>query len=325
MQTANPANADLLDLLGQAQLANNDTAGALETFSKLVSVAPKSAAAQVRLATVHLRLKNLTAAADDVKKALALDPQFLPAKLMQIDFAMANGRSDEALVLARDIQKANPGSAIGYTLEGSVLIMQKKPEQAIRPFEQAFAINKTTANLLKVAVALKTSGKASAADARVAQWQQTHPADPLLAMYIGESYLANKRYKMASEQFEAVLKVTPDNPSVLNNLAVAYQEQKDPRALDTAERALKLAPNSSAVLDTVGWILVQQGNVARGLPLLQKAVALQPGSTEQRFHLAVALDKSGDKKLAREELNTLLSNNKTFPQIDEAKALLKVL
>ena len=325
MQTANPANADLLDLLGQAQIANNDTAGALETFSKLVSVAPKSPAAQLRLASVHLRLKNEPAATAEVKKALAMDPQFVPAKLLQIDLAMANGRNDEALALAREIQKSNGGSAVGYTLEGSIFIVQKKPELAIRPFEQAFAIAKTTPNLLKVVVALNASGKASAADARIAQWQQSHPADPLLAMFMGESYLANKQYKPAIDQFEAVLKVTPDNLAVLNNLALAYQEQKDPRALDTSERALKLAPNSAAVLDTVGWILVQQGNVTRGLPLLQKAVALQPASTELRFHLAVALDKSGDKKLARQELNTLLSNNKPFPQIDEAKSLLKLL
>ena len=47
LQTANPANPDLLDLLGQAQLANNDLAGALETYSKLVNVVPKSAAGAV--------------------------------------------------------------------------------------------------------------------------------------------------------------------------------------------------------------------------------------------------------------------------------------
>jgi tetratricopeptide (TPR) repeat protein len=40
-QTANPTNADLLELLGQAQVATKDVTGALETYSKLVNVLPK--------------------------------------------------------------------------------------------------------------------------------------------------------------------------------------------------------------------------------------------------------------------------------------------
>ncbi len=325
LQTANPANADLLDLLGQIQIANGDAPGALETYSKLVNVVPKSAAAQARLATVHLRMKNPSAAAEDLKKALQLDPQFIPAKLLQIDLAMAGGHTDEALALARAIEKSNAASPVGYVLEGSILMAQKKPEQAVKPFEQGFALAKTTEALMKVAEALKAAGKTKEADAKLAQWQRDHPADPIAALYMGESYLVNKQYKSAIGQFEAVLKVAPDNVSVLNNLALAYQQQKDPRALDTAERALKLAPDSAAVMDTVGWMLVQQGNVARGLPLLKKAVALQPASTEQRYHLAFALNQAGDKKLAREELNLLISGNVNFPQKEEAKALLKIL
>ena len=63
----------------------------------------------------------------------------------------------------------------------------------------------------------------------------------------------------------------------------------------------------------------------RHLPLLQRAVTLLPEATELRFHLAVALNTSGDKKTSRQELDRLLSNKIPFPQMDEARALLKVL
>src|ERR1700730_16678396 len=89
---------------------------------------------------------------------------------------------------------------------------------------------------------------------------------------------------------------------LLNNLAWTYQQDKDPRALETAELALKQSPNSASVMDTLGWLLVEPGNTARGLPLLKKAVELAPKSTELRFHLAAALNKSGDKLAARKEL-----------------------
>lgn len=325
LQIANPANPALLDLLGQTQLANNDNAGALETYSKLVNVVPKSAAAQFRLASVHARLNNETAAAEDLKKALALDPNFMQAKLAQIEMAVAKGKFDQALPLARNLQKTDPISVAGYAIEGDILDRQGKPELAMRSYERAFAIAKTPQLLVKMVTMMKAAGKTKEADERLASWQKDHPADPVVGMYLAETLLKKKQYKMATDQFEALLKLSPDNPLILNNLAWGYQEQKDPRAVAIAERALKAAPESPAVMDTLGWILVQQGNVARGLPLLQKAVALSPAAPDLRYHLAFALNKSGDKKTARQELDKLLADNKTFPQIEEAKALLKAL
>jgi putative PEP-CTERM system TPR-repeat lipoprotein len=325
VQTANPTNPELLDLLGQTQLANQDPSGALETFSKLASVMPKSAAAQMRMATAHIRLKNEAAATDDLKKALVLEPNFNAAKLALIDLSLVKGNNDQALLLARQIQKSDPVAAVGYLVEGDVMMRSNKAEQAIRPYDQAFSIAKSPQTLVKLVVALNAANKKKEADAKMADWQKAHPNDPLAATYAGEMALQRKQYKVAAEQFEASVKATPDNAVALNNLAIAYQELKDPRAVATAERALKLVPDSPNVMDTLGWMLVQQGNVTRGLPLLQKAVALQPGAAEIRYHLAVALEKSGDKKKARQELDKLLSDNKPFPQIDEARAMLKIL
>ena len=112
---------------------------------------------------------------------------------------------------------------------------------------------------------------------------------------------------------------------MLNNLAWAYQQAKDPRALETAERAYKLKPDNAAVADTLGWMLVEQGNPTRGLELLQKAAAAAPKSPEIRYHLAQAWVKTGDKAKARNELERLLSGDEKFPQQTEAMALLKEL
>jgi putative PEP-CTERM system TPR-repeat lipoprotein len=323
LQTANPANPELLDLLGQIQLANNDQAGALETYSKLVNVVPKSAAAQFRLASVHMKMKNAPEAAEDLKKALAIDPNFMQAKLGQVDLAMAKGNSDQALVLVRQIQKAQDKSPVGYLLEGDILSSQKKPALAIRPYEQAFAIAKTPQLLVKLAQAMKAAGQGKQADLKLAQWQKEHPADTFVAGYIAQGSLAAKQYKQAIEQFEAISKREPANAGALNNLAWAYQQEKDARALPTAERAFQLAGDNPAVLDTLGWILVEQGNTTRGIPLLQKAVSAAPTSSDIRYHLALGLNKSGDKVNARKELEKSLADGKNFLQADEARALLK--
>jgi len=112
----------------------------------------------------------------------------------------------------------------------------------------------------------------------------------------------------------------------LNNLATCYQALGDARALATAEAALRGAPQRADVMDTLGWILVQQGTDAtRGRELLRKAVTREPDNPEIRFHFAASLAKAGEKDRAREELKRLLSSTSTFPQRAQAETLLKQL
>jgi putative PEP-CTERM system TPR-repeat lipoprotein len=322
---ANPTNADLLELQGQAQVATKDPSGALETYSKLVNVLPKSAAAQLRLAGVHMMLKNDAAATDDLKRAVEMQPEFMPARMAQIELAVRSGHPDDALAKARQIQKLNEKLPVGYAVEGDVLLAQNKPAQALPAYEKALSLSQSPELLVKVVQVMSMSGKGKEAQARAAQWLKDRPNDTLVAMYLADRSLASKDIKPAIALLEGVLKQNPNNPVALNNLAWAYQQEKDPRALGTAEQAFKVAGENPGVMDTLGWMLLEQGNTTRAVPLLQKATGLAPNSPEIRYHLAVGLHKSGDKQGARKELNQLLAENKPFAQIEEARALLKTL
>jgi putative PEP-CTERM system TPR-repeat lipoprotein len=324
-QTANPTNPELVELLGQAQIASKDTAGALETYSKLVNLVPKSAAPHLRLAGVHMLMQNNAAAADDLKRAVELQPDLIPARLAQAELALRMGRADDALALARQIQKMNDKSPVGYATEGDILMAQKKPAQAQPAYDKALALAKAPEILVKSLQAMTLTGKGKEAQARAVQWLKERPDDILVGMYVTENSLAAKDYKTAIARLEDIVKRAPNNAAALNNLAYAYQQEKDPRALATAEQAYKLASNHPGVMDTLGWLLVEQGDTSRGVPLLQKASSLVPKSSEVRYHLAVGLNKAGDKAGARKELDKLLADDKSFAQADEARALLKTL
>lgn len=319
-QVANPDRPELLDMLGQAQLLNGDKAGALESYNKLLGLAPKSPAAHFRMASVQMMSKNEGAAMSSIAKSLELDPNFTDALVVQAEMDARAGRFDKALAAARRIQQNQPGNATGYALEGSLYDAQGKPAQAVRPYEQAFALTPTTTLVVKMHSAMTAAGQGAEADARLAKWEKSRPNDVGVAIYVAETQLKAKQYKAASTKLEGVLRQMPKNPAVLNNLAWAYQQQRDPRALKTAEAALALAPESPAVLDTLGTMLVEQGNTNKGVSYLRKAVQLAPKAPEIRFHLAQGLAKTGDKFGARKELAVVLAD-KNFTQAGEAKAL----
>ena len=325
LQGSNSGNPDLLDMLAQAQFANGDKAAALETYSKLAASKPDSAPAQLRIATVHVAMQNLPAAAAALHKALSLQPDYLEAQLFLASLESSRGNTDQALAIARQLQKKDRKSAVGYELEGNLQMQQKKYALAANAFEQAMETSPNGTLMVKLHAALKQTDKAQTADFRLTRWLKDHPGDVPTRMYQASLNMDEKQYQAAAEQYLDILRQAPNYVPALNNLAWLYQLEKNPRALEYAEKAVNIAPENPATLDTLGWILVEQGNTARGLPLLKKAVALAPLATEIHYHLALGLMKSGDKTQARKEFEQVLTTGKDFSKAEEVRELLKHL
>ena len=92
-----------------------------------------------------------------------------------------------------------------------------------------------------------------------------------------------------------------------SSYALTLQRMGDSRALGIAEQALQLAPASPGAIDTLGWVLAQQGKFDAALRHLRDARLRDPTSGTIRFHLAYALAKSGRKAEAKTELAAALN------------------
>ncbi|MFZ6645836.1 XrtA/PEP-CTERM system TPR-repeat protein PrsT [Undibacterium sp. TJN25] len=325
-QALNPTVPEFLGLLARVQQATGDNAGAVDSYEKIAAMLPESAAAQFVVVGPYVAMGKDAQAMEAVKKTLRLDPNYRDAQTAMAALEAKRGNFDQSLQVARQTQKQDPKSPVGYVTEGDILATQKKFGPAVTAYEKGLALSKNSQIFLKVYSALTADGKTKEADARLSQWLKDHPDDNTVRMYLATSELANsKTKKVAIEQFQILLKTNPNNPAVLNNLAWAYDQEKDPKALEYGEKAYKLAPDSPAILDTYGWLLVQKGDVATGLPLLKKAASLSADNAEIRFHFAQALVKSGDKTGARTELEAVIANGKGFSKLEEAKTQLKQL
>ncbi len=324
-QAINPNNTDVLDLLGSAQLAVGETQNAVMTYSQLARLMPNNPAVYYKLASAQAASQTTGAARLSLNRALALKPDHLPSEMLLASVELAAGHHAEALKIAQRIQQQYPNLTAGFGLQGDVLMAQKQFAPAQRAYEKALEIDKNGLLSVKVHQALSAGGNVSEADARLLRWLNDKPNDVAARTYLAAAYLQAGHNKKAVEQYELVLETEPKNVRALNDLAWLYQQDKDPRALATAEKGYQIEPDNPRITDTLGWILLEQGETARGLGLLQKAVEKDPVSTELRYHLAVALMKSGDNARARKELAGLLVNNKKFPERQEAQALLKRL
>ena len=115
-------------------------------------------------------------------------------------------------------------------------------------------------------------------------------------------------------------------PMILNNLAWLYQQIGNlPKARELAERAIGLAPANGQVADTLGWILLAQGDTKKALIHLEAASTAIPGNAEINYHFAVALGRAGRTADARAILERVLGSGAAFTGKAEAEKLLEDL
>ena len=125
----------------------------------------------------------------------------------------------------------------------------------------------------------------------------------------------------AIEQYEKVDDAISGNVVALNNLAWLYWLENSSKALVTAEKAYQLAPDTAAVVDTYGWIMLHQGSKSKALDLIRKAVSYNPANPDIRYHLVKALADNGDKAQAKKEVSRLLRDYGDFEEETAARAL----
>ncbi len=313
----------VLELLGQVQLAHDDRAAALESYEKLAAQLPNSAAAQLRIADINSQMKDYSATDTALKKALLIDPDYIDAKVAQARLAVLENKEDEAIAIAKKIQKDYPTLPVGHDLEGDLLMQQQKPKVALQAYEKAFSIQQSGGLMMKIHSALEFSGNKQKAHDRLTQWVANHPNDTTLRLYLANTYLSKQQTELALKEYEAILQTNPKNMTSLNNLAWLYFEKNDPRSLEYAQRAYQSAPNAPAVQDTLGWILAKHGKTDRALELLERAASQLPDNPTIQYHYADLLVKAGKRDNARKILFRITEFDTNFPEIEEAKALLQ--
>lgn len=318
--TVAPSRPEALDALGRVQLETGDTTNAIGTYRQLVALAPNLAASHFRLAGALATTKNVADARRALEQAVSVDPAFMPAQRELIAFDLREQGIDGALKRANALRKAEPRSAMGDVLAGDVFFSAGRFAEAETAYAEALKKSKVTQIVLRLAESQARRGNAKQAEAALKDWLKANPRDDQARFFLASLYLSGKQSADAIREHEELLAGNPANPVVLNNLAWLYQATKDRRALDYAERAHQLAPQAPTVADTLGWILVERGEIARGLELLRQAAAATP-NPEIRYHLAAALSKSGRGGEAKTILDEILKPEVKFDSRADAEKL----
>ncbi|OIP09118.1 MAG: hypothetical protein AUK49_08660 [Betaproteobacteria bacterium CG2_30_68_42] len=316
-----PGNAGLLRVLGELQLATGAADQAVATFTRAVEISPNSIELLLRLSDARTATGATEAALQSLRKALALKPDLRDAQIRIASIQSRSGHTADAVKVARDMQQRQPKDAVGYLLEGDLYAREKKWNEAVAAYRTGMERTKAPLLAVRLHQSLSSAQRKQEADKLAADWVRANPKDGYLRNYLAERAQAAGDAAEAARQYKALHDQFPQNQAILNNLAWASYEAKDAKALGYAEQANKLAPGNPAVMDTLGWILVEKGDPKRGIELLQQAVAKAPKAAELRLHLAKAMIRDGRKDEARKELAVLSALGDKYPKQAEVAKL----
>jgi putative PEP-CTERM system TPR-repeat lipoprotein len=321
-QAALPDEPRMVQAVGMTQLAAGETRQAIASLARLAEMQYGAPEPQALLAKAYMAAKQPDDAIKALRAALVLRPNFDAAQRELAAIYVATGRHEDALREAKGLQTRRPQDPLGYVLEAELYVAQKNLDLAARTYRGALRRFDRAGLAVRAHAILEAAGKPFEADTLAEDWIRRHPSDAAMLAYLADRDLAARRYAPAEERYRSALQRAPDNPLLLNNLAWVSHELKRPAALEYAERAHDLAPDNPAIMDTLGSILAEAGQVERGLELLGRAADAAPDAYQIRLNFAKSLIKTDRKIAARRELEQLARLDERLPERQEAVKLL---
>ncbi|HEV2560635.1 MAG TPA: tetratricopeptide repeat protein [Rhizomicrobium sp.] len=205
----------------------------------------------------------------DVYRTVNVDSPYAPAAAVQV--AIDETRVNQTKKAIEDLEmltKAIPDDVSAWTALGDAYRSSERFPDAATAYDNA----------------IKAVGTPAAKD-----W-------PLFYARAVSEERAN-RWDDAEKDLQLALKLSPDQPQVLNYLGYSWVDRGRnlPQALAMLEKARALSPFDGYIVDSVGWAYFKVGRYSDAAKTLEDAVLLVPGDPTINDHLGDAYWRVGRK------------------------------
>lgn len=271
---------------------------------------------------LKLKQKNYVGGRVSLEEALKQQPQdWLAVDALAASYLAENKKSEASSVVREYTSRAH-NSATGQQFLGSWLLHAGDLSGARAAFQESKRIdpNSTAADFGLVQIAVK-EGKLDAARDLLTGIVRREPRNVRALFSLGEVEDKAGQSGAAIGYYDKVLQEDPDNVLALNNLAYILADTgTDPdRALALAQKVKELAPENTAIDDTIGWAYYNKGLYQAALNYLGKAAN---GTPQTKCHLAMDYIRLGNRQQAATLLQAALKEDPAVPEAQKALQLL---
>ena len=320
-----PGNVDVLTTEAEIQTRAGDADGAVSSFKRAYELAPRSAQVLARYLGALAAAKKFVEERTVLQAALDRDPQNASLKrdLIRVD-AEIDGL-EAGLTAAHSFSEGDPDNG-GYDIVAAELYEKAgRVDEAVALLERAVAAHPSDGGLAIALSGVYTRARDPAkAETLLKARLKTDPKDYAVRWALAAFYMGQNNSSAATAELAGLIAERPTDAAALNDLARLDQQQGDlAHARQLAQRAFEINPRAADINDTLGWILLAQGEADRALTYLSAANLSDPRNPGIQYRLAAALQRAGRPKDALAMLEPLLGSGVSFADKAAAEKLLQ--
>ncbi len=279
---------------------------ALALLDRALKLDPDSVGPLVERARVHEMQENLQAALNDLNEADRRDPGNPVVLLLRANVHRQREEDDKALADVDAVLRLRPGLDMAMRFRAGLLADQGQYADAIRQIEELLAKSPDDVDSrIQLAYLYSLDRKHQKTIEIFSGILEKDPSNWAALRGRADTYLGIGKHAEAIADYEKALKLRPDDSGILNNFAWVLATspfdhlRNGKRAIELAERACQLTGYQQAhILSTLGAAYAETGDFATAMKWSQKAIEL--GRDDQKEALRKELDSYQAKKPFRE-------------------------
>jgi tetratricopeptide (TPR) repeat protein len=281
----NPENPIQRQRMAESYLAVGELQKGGEIFAKLLKQFGNQPtirdSLRARLTEIYLRSGDRKKAAEQLEAILQNDPTnpqayFFLAGISHDakEFPKAAEYYEKVILLKPDMEEAYDDLALTYMAmdqaEKTIATLEKAKAKFKASFKQEFYTALAYSSLKNYAKAVRSMTSAELLAKSTEPKRLTHQ----FYFQMGAAHERNKDYEQAEKSFQESLRLNPDFSDALNYLGYMWAERgmKLDQALPLIEKAVKLEPDNGAYLDSLAWVLFKLGRTKEALIHINKAI-----------------------------------------------------
>lgn len=238
-------------------------------------------------------------------------------------------KKDEIIALLNDLLAKDSQNISAGIVLGNLLTKDKQFDKASVLLTNLINGNNKISDLYDSLAKVKLAqGDNKAAITIYQSGLQQNPGNVKLLLSLATLFEMQGDFDLAVSTYESLLSSDPNLDIAINNLAAILSERY------TSEEKLKRAVQLTEKFkdskqpyykDTYAWAVIKQGDAVKGLNLLNQIITSAPEVPVFRYHLAVALYKSGNSVAAMAELKQALELAASKGHFDGEESAQKLL
>lgn len=291
---ADSLNVNYLGAYADIMVQLNQPKEAVDLVKKIVKIESSSIESLIQLGVLYNELQKDDKSIEIFKEVLKEDSTNAAGLHFLSTLYRENSEFKKAQYYADNMTITFPENPQGFINSALIALDQDDSYQAINilsPVAADFPEEYSVQYLLGMSYNIAKNFKMAAVFLDNARQIAPHSRNTLHLLAIVNDNLKN--WHISDGIYQQLIQTDSTDAQAYNNYAYSLIEREEEIKLSKkyARRAIELAPDQAAYLDTYGWILFKMGNAKEAHKYIKKSLEIDDGNTEVLKHMGDILIK----------------------------------